>query len=1420
MHRVRLLLLLYLVLIPMAGRAALLAWYPLDETAWNGSAGEIVDATGNGNGGRAVGNAVNVAGGRVCRGGRIPANTSDGVQDAIDTGIDVDNRLGRRGSISFWYQSRNGWRGNGDHMLLDASTRTDNKYFFLVLRDTGQLRFRFEDSRDRDFELEGSARNFPAGEWHHVAVTWDLPANRMEIYIDGARDASRSIRSTGLLGELGSLYIGDNRSSYHPRGTASSADGVFDEIRVHDTVLSASGVLADMNATHPCDGRIAEWRMEELGWSGNAGEVADELGAYPGVARNGALTASQTPALPGSPGSCRYGGFDGNDDYVELPGFPDLTGSFTITAWVRPDRVDKHQRIFADDYNNARGFAFSLGDGGDGRLRFFSRNVSPVVVDTQQAVVSPGQWSHVAVVHDAAAKTRRIYVNGVAVMLDNGSTTSIYSGNWGSDPGPAAIGGEVDGSTEATANWRFDGNIDEVRVYGAALDAPDIATIMNETHPCPLQPIAEYRFDECSYSGLLGEVEDSRGNYQATPLNGVNTNRPGVINGYLDENLRTHQVRADNNIPMNGAWTVSTWFRTPFVTTQRYHVLGAMEGGGDLLFLDRNSNFRWGVYVPGRVVYGSFRFGNLPDGWHHLALVGTNQGSRGETDLYIDGNYIERINLQARGNLHYIGTSFDFADGASTQGFGTAMDEFTVFDYALTPEEIRAIRSNQQNGLNVDGTFRPAVGCQRIDHFNINIGAGNASTCSPFVFSITAADSGNNPVTDYTGSVTISTSSGHGNFSVVSATNSLSPNPDNDDNGLVSYSFDAADNGQIDLSLENQRAETLTLSVSDSSIPLTSTSGDVVFRDNAFVIEDVDAAVSGDNVPVAGRDHAYRIRLMRRDPSSGICGIATAYQGNRPLKLWRVKNAADPSNIAPSLGGVSLPDSEPVAANATVGFTAGEALLSMSSGDIGKFTLEASDVSRSFADIDIAGGSAEQTVRPFGIGIDFGNLRDADFADNGSIDDSTGNDLSWAADAGGSVFTQAGENFSMTVTGALWQAVDDADNDGVPDGGAYLGDNAPAPSFGAEGETVVAEVSVNAPAGATAESLVVGGVAGGLFNAFSGGEQTADVRYGNVGIIDIQARLPDNDYFGSGVAITGSAPNVGRFNPWQYAVTTSSVTPACSSAGAFTYAREPFTAQLTLQAQNRSGGLTDGYRAGFVTLDIPNELNLVNDRTGMAYDLESYSIVEAFGSGIYGEARFTVRLAWNMPLQAPVTSRVQLIDTLDEVTRIAGSPFAVGETEIRFGRMALDNAHGSELLDLPVPMRAEYYDGANFLLNSDDGCSSFLPDRIVLDSAVESAQTDGDIQVLAGQVSRLTLANSPLSAGEAGLSLCPPGNPACTPTAGNEGWVDLRLDLGARPWLRFDWDGDGLHDDDPAARATFGIFRGNERQIHLRRLFD
>jgi MSHA biogenesis protein MshQ len=221
------------------------------------------------------------------------------------------------------------------------------------------------------------------------------------------------------------------------------------------------------------------------------------------------------------------------------------------------------------------------------------------------------------------------------------------------------------------------------------------------------QPIAEYRFDECLYEGRAFEVIDQTGNFSAESFSNLDTSIDAQIERAANISDAAHHI--ETSIPISGNFSVATWFKKPTARSgNRYMVLGAMaNGGGDLLYLDRDNNYQWGVYDGSRPSNGNFRFGNLSSGWHHMVLVyGANT-----TTLFIDGEAEGSIGLRPSGTLKYIGTSYDEVNSLSPQGFRTALDEFKVYDQALTNTEINTIYSNELARNNADGTGRIAVHC-------------------------------------------------------------------------------------------------------------------------------------------------------------------------------------------------------------------------------------------------------------------------------------------------------------------------------------------------------------------------------------------------------------------------------------------------------------------------------------------------------------------------------------------------------------------------------------------------------------------------------------------------------------------------------------------------------------------------------------
>ena len=131
-------------------------------------------------------------------------------------------------------------------------------------------------------------------------------------------------------------------------------------------------------------------------------------------------------------------------------------------------------------------------------------------------------------------------------------------------------------------------------------------------------------------------------------------------------------------------------------------------------------------------------------------------------------------------------------------------------------------------------SIKPAQTCG-VDHFSI-VDNGNSS-CSVESVTIDAHSIGHTVVTDYTGLVRLSTSTGNGEWSLVSGSGTLN----NNGNGNATYFYDAADNGSVQLVLLNTIVETLSVNATNGSasedsgedpdLTFTTTGGTTTFRD-------------------------------------------------------------------------------------------------------------------------------------------------------------------------------------------------------------------------------------------------------------------------------------------------------------------------------------------------------------------------------------------------------------------------------------------------------------------------------------------------------------------------------------------------------------------------------------------------------------
>jgi MSHA biogenesis protein MshQ len=418
-----------------------------------------------------------------------------------------------------------------------------------------------------------------------------------------------------------------------------------------------------------------------------------------------------------------------------------------------------------------------------------------------------------------------------------------------------------------------------------------------------------------------------------------------------------------------------------------------------------------------------------------------------------------------------------------------------------------------------------------------------------------------------------------------------------------------------------------------------------------------------------------------------------------------------------------------------------------------------------------------------------------------------------AADASGGIFTVAGKLFQVEVS---------ARNAG----------NTVTPNYGLEApaESVKLSRSLVAPAGQK-NPVLLGGF--DSFGTDCSGDTTASgyacgqFSWEEVGIINLNPAVSDGNYLGTGDVIGNSSGNVGRFIPDRFAIAVNDpqLGHGCPS-GSFTYLGQEFgylaNPTVTVTALGSTGATLSNYGDSFWKYEGkmdnrayshagPPEavtLNLSTDGTANLtgnLDYDGTGTVEITGD----------RLTYDKPTDplppfdtsADLDFTVNDLKDSDEVcydsdnngTCEGFTIGAIGDSEQRYGQMQLQNAYGPETLPLTIPVFTEFFDGTAFMLNVSDNCTMYNSSNIVLDNFQPDLNlNDGETSASGGGT---------LVSGLGTLILAAPGDD-------NDGSADVTLNLSLAPGAQMQWlQPGGIN---PAAKATFGIFRGNQRLIYMR----
>lgn len=327
---------------------------------------------------------------------------------------------------------------------------------------------------------------------------------------------------------------------------------------------------------------------------------------------------------------------------------------------------------------------------------------------------------------------------------------------------------------------------------------------------------------------------------------------------------------------------------------------------------------------------------------------------------------------------------------------------------------------------------------------------------------------------------------------------------------------------------------------------------------------------------------------------------------------------------------------------------------------------------------------------------------------------------------------------------------------------------ATAPNFGQESTPATATLTSTNPQPAQGNASAISQTLSG----FASGSKTASITWLEVGTVDLVASV--SNYLGSGMGATSTKSALGRFVPSYF---DTKVTPAC---GSFSYSGQPFNTTVTAHAL---GGTTTANYGG-ATWAKAVTLSDANAGPGSFLPATMAATVFSNGTGTVNTA-FTFTAAQT----APTSVVLKAVDT-DAVSSNAANQAG---TSIRSGRLKLLNSYGSDLLALPVPLTAQYWNGNGWVTNTADNCTS-LPvptsgNGLVFNGNLTAAKTTPSINGVSS-------GNGLLAGGDAGFKFSAPGR-------GIFGSVDITIN--SPTWLMYPWSGGAAVK--PTAKALFGIYK-------------
>ena len=405
-------------------------------------------------------------------------------------------------SISMWFNTST---ISSDQALISrwgTTAGTDRAILLNIRSSDGKITL-LEASGSTNYSFVSNTV-LSANTWYHFVYT--RSGTESSLYIDGTLDRTDSRANSINSGGTIPFDIG------HQYGGNKWFNGKIDQVRIFNKELSSSEVT-----TLYGESNTSSTKSKTDIFADGSGVALYEF-------EKGAIDTGGTSGYIGGGGM-----FDGTTSQIRTIGnpIPSTSSVFSVSFWFQLDNTNTNNHIFSifDNVAGTNKLLIRSLSSGNFQAGIYSASGNNFITTTQANFpYTTGVWYHLVYISTSSGNNE-FWIDGTQIATSTGVAANTTSSSI-----PITMGGRGDFASSTTE--RFEGKLDQVRIFNKALSSSEVTTLYGETSASATKSTADIFNDGSGVAlyELEGNANDSSGNTLPLDIDDIDFANKKVFN--------------------------------------------------------------------------------------------------------------------------------------------------------------------------------------------------------------------------------------------------------------------------------------------------------------------------------------------------------------------------------------------------------------------------------------------------------------------------------------------------------------------------------------------------------------------------------------------------------------------------------------------------------------------------------------------------------------------------------------------------------------------------------------------------------------------------------------------------------------------------------------------------------------------------